>query len=142
MKTKGSWPLFLSQIPRSLNAARMKSIKHFEGAVASNAAALVQEIRDTGELATLLKKSTHTSLTSEEWEAVRAQLLDVLKTIPALAIFALPGGMILLPVLFKVLPNNMRPSSFQLPTSSLEDSENAESDDVTSEEPPAPPLVP
>ena len=39
--------------------------------------------------------------------------MDVAKSIPALAIFALPGGGILLPILIKVLPFNILPSSFQ-----------------------------
>jgi hypothetical protein len=39
--------------------------------------------------------------------------MDVARSIPALAIFALPGGGILLPVLIKVLPFNILPSSFQ-----------------------------
>ena len=44
---------------------------------------------------------------------MQEQLIDVAKSIPALAIFALPGGGILLPVLIKVLPFNILPSSFQ-----------------------------
>jgi hypothetical protein len=44
---------------------------------------------------------------------MRAQLIDVAKAIPALAIFAAPGGMLLLVALAKVLPFNLLPSSFQ-----------------------------
>ena len=43
---------------------------------------------------------------------MRAQLIDLAKTIPALAIFAAPGGMLLLPILLKLLPFNLLPSSF------------------------------
>ena len=49
----------------------------------------------------------------EEKQKVQNQLMDIVKTIPALAIFALPGGGILLPILIKVLPFNILPSSFQ-----------------------------
>ena len=84
-----------------------------EAAVRRNLAAVVAEIRQTGELAALLAKSSHAKLTDEEWAKVREQLTDVVKTIPALAIFALPGGMILLPILLKLLPFDLRPSAFR-----------------------------
>jgi hypothetical protein len=51
-------------------------------------------------------------LTEGEKRKVKAQLLDVAKTIPALAIFALPAGAIVLAVLIKVLPFNILPSAF------------------------------
>ena len=73
---------------------------------------IVQEIHETQELYNLLMKSTHLPLTAEEKTKVRQQLLDVLKTIPALAIFALPGGGLILPVLIRLLPFNLLPSSF------------------------------
>jgi len=74
---------------------------------------IVTEIKETQELYTLLLKSTHASLSPEEKGKVRAQLLDIMKTIPALAIFALPGGAIILPILIKLLPFNLLPSSFE-----------------------------
>jgi hypothetical protein len=82
-------------------------------AIRKNLHRLVQEIGETHELYTLLMKSTHTALTSEEKRKVRQQLLDILKTIPALAIFALPGGALILPVLIRLLPFNLLPSSFE-----------------------------
>jgi hypothetical protein len=74
---------------------------------------IVQEIRETQELYNLLMKSTHMPLTPEEKRKVRLQLLDILKTIPALAIFALPGGSLVLPVLIRLLPFNLLPSAFE-----------------------------
>jgi LETM1-like, RBD len=74
---------------------------------------IVQEIHETQELYTLLMKSTHTTLDAEERRKVRKQLLDILKTIPALAIFAAPGGGLILPVLIKLLPFNLLPSAFE-----------------------------
>jgi hypothetical protein len=44
---------------------------------------------------------------------MREQLVDVAKTVPSLAVFALPGGFILLPVVLKLLPFDLRPSSFR-----------------------------
>lgn len=89
------------------------SLKKLEETLAKQKAVVVREIRNKRELASLLKKGTHTPLSQEEWEAVRLELLDIAKTIPALAVFALPGGMVLLPLLFKVLPPAIRPNLFQ-----------------------------
>ena len=72
--------------------------------------------RETGELAQLLARaSAGASLTPQEKAKVRQQLIDVAKTIPALAIFAAPGGLLLLPLLVKLLPFNLLPSSFSDP---------------------------
>ena len=81
--------------------------------VRKNMKRVVNEIHETQDLYNLLIKSTKTGLTSEEKERVKSQLSDILKTIPALAIFALPGGAILLPILIKLLPFNLLPSSFE-----------------------------
>src|SRR5206468_1015598 len=70
-------------------------------------AALVDRNFEAGEVA-----SVGTSLTAAEKAKVREQLIDLAKTIPALAIFAAPGGMLLLPILIKLLPFNLLPSSF------------------------------
>ncbi len=75
---------------------------------------LLQEVRETGELSVLLTKAARRQpLTAEERRRMRAQLIDVAKAIPALAIFAAPGGVLLLMALAKVLPFNLLPSSFQ-----------------------------
>lgn len=81
-------------------------------AVRRNAGAVLQEIKETGELARLLAAASVRRLTPDESRRVKSQLLDVAKTVPALAIFALPGGGLLLPILMKVLPWNVLPSAF------------------------------
>ncbi len=81
--------------------------------VKKNVDNIMQEIEETKELSELLVKATTTPLTKEEKQKVQDQLMDIAKSIPALAIFALPGGGILLPILIKVLPFNILPSSFQ-----------------------------
>ena len=84
-----------------------------EAAVRDNLDRILQEIRETGELAELLAKaSVGNALSAPEKAKVREQLIDLAKTIPALAIFAAPGGMLLLPILIKLLPFNLLPSSF------------------------------
>ncbi|MCA1827195.1 MAG: hypothetical protein LC689_09700 [Myxococcales bacterium] len=102
--------LRLAEAPEGLPHALTTRL---EAAVLDNIDRLLQEIRETGELAELLgKASVGTTLTPAEKVKVREQLIDLAKTIPALAIFAAPGGMLLLPILIKLLPFNLLPSSF------------------------------
>lgn len=82
-------------------------------AIRKNLDRLVNEIHETKELYSLLIKSTGSTLSKEEKSKVHEQLMDIMKTIPALAIFALPGGGIILPILIKLLPFNLLPSSFE-----------------------------
>ena len=81
--------------------------------VKKNMANIMTEVKETKKLSELLFKATVQPLTSHEKQKVQEQLMDIVRSIPALAIFALPGGGILLPVLIKVLPFNILPSSFQ-----------------------------
>ncbi|MBT4839763.1 MAG: hypothetical protein HON93_03420, partial [Flavobacteriaceae bacterium] len=46
-----------------------------------------------------------------EKKKIQAQLLDIFKSIPSLAIFILPGGAILLPIFIKLIPK-LLPSAF------------------------------
>ena len=72
---------------------------------------MVKEISQSKELMVLLSQSTVRDLSTDEQDKVQHQLLDVLKSIPSLAIFLLPGGAILLPIFVKLIPN-LLPSSF------------------------------
>jgi hypothetical protein len=75
---------------------------------------LRREVRETGELYHLLARAARRQpLTPEERRRMREQLIDVAKVLPALAIFAAPGGMLLLIVLGKVLPFSLLPSAFR-----------------------------
>ena len=80
--------------------------------VKKNLDKIMKEINETKELSRLLIKSTTIKLTEKEKNKVKDQLLDIAKSIPAIAIFAVPGGSLLLPVMIKVLPFNILPSSF------------------------------
>lgn len=73
---------------------------------------LAAEVRESKELVALIKKSMSTELTPEEKEKVKEQLKDILKSMPAFAVFMIPGGTILLPMMLKILPD-LLPSSFQ-----------------------------
>ena len=50
----------------------------------------------------------------KEKDKVKEQITDLLRTIPSLTIFMIPGGSLLLPVLYKILPEELlKPSSFR-----------------------------
>lgn len=69
------------------------------------------ELAESGELMVLLGKSTTRSLSISEKKKVKAQLLDICKTVPSLTLFLLPGGSLLLPLLVKLIPQ-LLPSAF------------------------------
>lgn len=73
---------------------------------------LAVELKQSKELVSLIRKSRTTDLTKEEKEKVKNQFMDIAKSMPALAIFLLPGGAILLPIVLKVIPN-LVPSAFR-----------------------------
>ena len=76
-----------------------------------NSKRLLKEIKGSQELVLLITKSTHSDLSALEKKKIQAQLLDIFKSIPSLAIFILPGGAILLPIFIKLIPK-LLPSAF------------------------------
>ncbi len=72
---------------------------------------LIKEISESKDLMILLGQSAMRDLSKEEKQQVKQQLLDICKTIPSLAIFILPGGSLLLPLLIKFIPQ-LLPSAF------------------------------
>ena len=72
----------------------------------------LEEVKESKELLALVKKSMHTELTSKEKEIVKTQFKDILKTMPSLAIFLIPGGSLLLPLILKLVPD-LLPSAFK-----------------------------
>ncbi len=73
---------------------------------------LVQELSQSKELLMLIAKSRKEELSSEEKNKVKTQFLDIIKSMPALAIFMLPGGALLLPLVLKIIPD-LVPSAFK-----------------------------
>ena len=91
-----------------------------------NLDAIVTEVRQTGELGQLLAKAAAgKALSGEEKAKVRVQLVDLAKAVPALAIFAAPGGMLLLPLLARLLPFSLLPSAWERRRGAPEDEEPA-----------------
>ncbi len=72
---------------------------------------LIKEISESKDLMILLGQSAVRELSKDEKQQVKKQLLDICKTIPSLAIFILPGGSLLMPLLVKFIPK-LLPSAF------------------------------
>jgi hypothetical protein len=79
--------------------------------VSRNKTRLQKEFRQSKELMILISQSTVRDLTRDETKRLQEQLLDIIKTIPSLAIFLLPGGALLLPLFIKIIPK-LLPSAF------------------------------
>jgi hypothetical protein len=80
--------------------------------IEKNKNSFLQEVKESKELLFLIKESAIRKLTDKEKGKVKEQLLDICKSIPAFAIFMLPGGALLLPLLIKMIPNIL-PSAFR-----------------------------
>ncbi|MDQ7917765.1 LETM1-related biofilm-associated protein [Mesonia sp. MT50] len=99
------------QHSNALNNLYKNSNRMVKLLVLRNKNRLIRELLESKELVVLLSKSTHKNLTDEERMKVKNQLLDICKSIPSLAIFIMPGGSVLLPILIKFIPQ-LLPSTF------------------------------
>ncbi len=90
----------------------MQSVEEIKVLLHKNKLRLIQELSQSKEAMQLIRKSTHSKLSIEEKEKIKIQLLDICKSIPALAVFLLPGGALLLPLLIKLIPDIL-PSAFR-----------------------------
>jgi hypothetical protein len=79
--------------------------------ISRNKKRLRKELVQSKELAKLIGQSTIRDLSKKEQKQLQEQLIDVIKSIPSLAIFMLPGGALLLPLLVKFIPK-LLPSAF------------------------------
>ncbi len=120
LKTQGDLKGFIEKngpsIPFFNNA---HPLKHFYAQtnvmvstlILRNKKRLLTEVVGSKDLVMLLGKSTYKDLSKEERRKVKIQLLDICKGVPSLAIFLLPGGSILLPLLIHYIPE-LLPSAF------------------------------
>ncbi|EGV44423.1 hypothetical protein BZARG_827 [Bizionia argentinensis JUB59] len=79
--------------------------------ISRNSKRLLKELQESKDLMILLSQSTVRELNDEEQKRVNKQLIDIFKSIPSLAIFLLPGGALLLPLVIKFIPK-LLPSAF------------------------------
>lgn len=73
---------------------------------------LVEELKQNKELLALFNKSIVKELTPDEKEQMKSQFKELIKSMPSLAIFMLPGGALLLPIILRIIPD-LLPSSFR-----------------------------
>jgi Mg2+/Co2+ transporter CorC len=90
----------------------MTSLNEIKELLNKNKARLSKELAESKEVVQLIQKSTKKALTEEEKLKIKEQLLDICKAIPAFAVFMLPGGALLLPLLTKLIPDIL-PSAFR-----------------------------
>jgi hypothetical protein len=90
----------------------MTSVEEIKDLLRKNKKRLAKELDQSKEAVSLIKKSMHSSLDDDEKEKIKVQLLDICKAVPAFAVFMLPGGALLLPLLIKVIPDIL-PSAFR-----------------------------
>jgi hypothetical protein len=90
----------------------MNSIDEIKTLLYKNKVRLAKELKQSKEAVSLIKKATHSSLSEEEKEKIKIQLLDICRAIPSFAVFLLPGGVLLLPLLIKLIPDIL-PSAFK-----------------------------
>lgn len=82
-------------------------------AVIQNREPIMREIEQTRELYDLMVKwGSGIQLSVIERKKVKAQLIDICKTIPTLAVFLMPFGGVVLYFLIKYLPFTILPDSF------------------------------
>ncbi len=82
--------------------------------VVRNKNAVWNEISESDEMLHLMWRFARgEGLTEDEQRQVVEQLQDLARVVPALGIFALPGGVMLLPMLARALPWDLLPSSFR-----------------------------
>ncbi|WP_267740363.1 LETM1-related biofilm-associated protein [Myroides injenensis] len=87
------------------------STSFIETLLIRNKKRLIKELQKNSQLMKLLVDSTYRELNTEEKQLIKKQTIEVIKTIPSLAIFILPGGGVLLPIILKFIPS-LLPSSF------------------------------
>ncbi|TJY36195.1 LETM1-related biofilm-associated protein [Pontimicrobium aquaticum] len=79
--------------------------------ISRNKKRLKKELVQSKELVRLIGQSTIRDLSKKEQKQLQEQLIDIIKSIPSLAIFMLPGGALLLPLFIKFIPK-LLPSAF------------------------------
>ena len=97
VETLGSRELRLARWGHEVLWQRMQQrmLTRLEHAVRKHAMSIWREVCETGELLALMNRARTQPLTPSERRKVREQLLDLAKSVPALAIFAAPGGRLL-----------------------------------------------
>lgn len=86
--------------------------KKWKNIISRNKDKLAAEMNQNKELVQLIAKSTTSELDKEEKKKIKSQFKELAKTIPAFALFLLPGGSVIMPIVLKIIPD-LIPSSFR-----------------------------
>ena len=73
---------------------------------------LIRELKESKELIYLVGQASKRELTAQEKEKVRTQSMDLMKSVPSIGIFLIPGGALWLPLVLKLIPD-LLPSAFK-----------------------------
>lgn len=73
---------------------------------------LIRELKESKELIYLVGQASKRELSPEEKEKVRTQSMDLMKSVPSIGIFLIPGGALWLPLVLKLIPD-LLPTSFK-----------------------------
>ena len=93
---------------------RKKQLSILKKDLRKNAKKINEEVQLEKDAILLLKKhAAGKKLTRKEKRIVKTSLIDICKVVPSLGLFLLPGGMVLLPLVSKILPFDLMPSAFQ-----------------------------
>tara|TARA_Y100001970_G_scaffold287786_1_gene413303 strand:+ start:514 stop:969 length:456 start_codon:yes stop_codon:yes gene_type:complete len=93
---------------------RKKRFRKLKRDLRKNAKKINEEVQLEKDAILLLKKhASGKKLTRKEARIVKTSLIDICKVVPSLGLFLLPGGMVLLPLVSKILPFDLMPSAFQ-----------------------------
>ena len=90
----------------------MTTLEEIKELLNKNKTRFLKELEESREVVHLVQKSRKTALTEAEKTKVKEQLLDICKAIPSFAVFMLPGGALVLPLLIKLIPDIL-PSAFR-----------------------------
>ncbi len=105
--------IFYIHYNEGLDRIRQALLDRTQNIIQKNKQKITTEILESKELVELIRKSINEDLSTSEKDKVREQIFDLLKTIPSLAIFMIPGGAFILPIILKILPEEvLMPSSF------------------------------
>ena len=111
-------PISELSLPFSSQSKIDKEVKKLEKEIAGEEHAsawdkIKQEIKETGDAYTLLKKSFRQQLTDDEKEILWTQIKDIVKGTTLGAMFAAPGGSLLLPIVLKYTGTMLKPTAFK-----------------------------
>lgn len=95
------------QNKQDYNEVSERFIKRLSKLTETHKNTIINEIKDSKELMSLLHKAKANELSEDEKKMLQVLMVTVLKTIPTFVIISLPQRYLTLPVLLKILPSNI-----------------------------------